>query len=84
MDPKLYQLIEENRAKKTDGWMTDWLNHCLCDFAGIKSDSADAFAQYSKKLSDPTIRFQTQKLFRYTFAELSDIIHIIQWELKNQ
>ena len=84
IDSKLYQLIERNRAKKTDGWMTDWLNHCLCSFVDIDSDNIDAFMQYSKKLSDPSVRFQAQDLFRHYFAELFDIIHIIQRELKNQ
>lgn len=80
----LCPIIRNNRVSKTDGWMSEWLQYCLCQYAGENWTDAAALRKYRKKLGNPAVIRNARRQFQYDFPELFELIHIIQKQLKSQ
>lgn len=83
IEPKLKKLIEENKiSKKTEGWISDWINYYLCDILKIEHSTNSEAKLKSKLKKDENIE-KCKQYLQNDFSELTNLIKEITKKCSN-
>lgn len=81
LDRRLSELITHNRAPKTSGWVTDWLEFYFLNAVGISADESGAFNKFVGLLENDDKKWQMRFYFALSFPELYQLISYIEKQL---
>ncbi|MCM1257787.1 MAG: retron Eco8 family effector endonuclease [Roseburia sp.] len=76
IDPALFETL--SIAKKTNGWVSRWLEYVCLSIAGIDPQGENPYREFLRFMKDPENRKNFQVRFRLSFGEMFDFFNIME------